>query len=185
VIRRLIVLAASGLGLAALADRLLALDPFVAGTPTGRPIRSEVEIDAPQGLVWRAISDIPAQPLWMREMKAVRLHGNEPVGVGTTGEADVRIFGIGVTDPVEVTAWEPPTRFAIRHTGLFSGGGEIVLEPGADGATTRVTWEERLIPPFFPEIGALVGRPILGRIFQEDLELLKELVESGELPRRA
>jgi uncharacterized protein YndB with AHSA1/START domain len=184
-IGRLLLLGLGGLGLAWLLDRLLALDPFASGAPADAPIVSTIEIDAPQGLVWRALSDIPAQPLWMREMKAVRLEGDGPVGVGTRGEADVRIAGIGVTDPVEVSAWEPPSRFAIRHLGHFGGGGEITLSPGAGGTTTIVRWEERLIPPFLPQLGALVQRPILGAIFQGDLERLRGLVESGELPRRA
>ena len=113
-----------------LLDRLLALDPFASGAPADAPIVSTIEIDAPQGLVWRALSDIPAQPLWMREMKAVRLEGDGPVGVGTRGEADVRIAGIGVTDPVEVSAWEPPSRFAIRHLGHCHAVGAIALVGG-------------------------------------------------------
>ena len=31
-----------------------------------------------------------------------------PIGVGRRGEADVRIFGIAVTDPVTITEFEPP-----------------------------------------------------------------------------
>jgi len=76
-----------------------------------------------------------------------------------------------------------PTRFAIRHEGLFTGAGDITLRSGADGTTTIVSWDETLVPPAFPELGALVGRPILGRIFQDDLHRLRELVESGEWDR--
>ena len=65
------------------------------------------------------------------------------------------------------------------------GGGLGVSVLGAGGTTTIVRWEERLIPPFLPQLGALVQRPILGAIFQGDLERLRGLVESGELPRRA
>ena len=35
-----------------------------------------------------------------------------------------------VTDPVTVTEFEPPHRFAIRHEGLFKGHGLITLEAG-------------------------------------------------------
>jgi hypothetical protein len=102
-----------------------------------------------------------------------------PVGVGTKGEATVRIAGIAVTDPVEVMAFEPPNRFAIRHEGLFTGGGVITLEPGADGTTTIVRWEETLIPPLLPVLGALALAPVLRSIFQADLHRLKRLVETG------
>jgi len=80
---------------------------------------------------------------------------------------------------VEVTAFEPPTRFAIRHEGLFTGGGLITLEPGADGTTTIVRWDETLVPPLLPELGALLQAPILRSIFQADLHRLKRLVETG------
>ena len=78
-----------------------------------------------------------------------------------------------------MTAFEPPTRFAIRHEGLFTGGGLITLEPGADGTTTIVRWDETLVPPLLPELGALLQAPVLRPIFQADLHRLKRLVETG------
>ena len=176
-IRRLLRLAILGSIAAALADRLLARRTRVR--PSQRPIRSSVVVNAPIDVAWEAIADIPSQPRWMLEMKAVRILTPAPIGVGTRAEADVRIFGMGVTDPIEITAWEPPARFAIRHLGFFSGAGEIILkaEPG-DGATL-VTWDERLAPRFLPDLGAAVARPILGRIFQDDLDRFRALLESG------
>jgi len=88
-------------------------------------------------------------------------------------------MGISTTDPVTITEFEPPTRFAIRHEGSFTGGGVITLESGVDGTTTIVRWEETLIGPVFPYLGAIVQKPILGAIFQADLERLRAIVESG------
>jgi uncharacterized membrane protein len=136
-------------------------------------------VDAPIEEAWAVVADIPLQPEWMHEMKRVELLTPGPVGVGTRGSATVRIFGIGVTDPVEVVEFEPPTRFAIRHEGRFSGGGLITLEAGADGTTTIVRWEETLVAPVLPELGAIVQAPILQSIFQADLHRLKRLVETG------
>ena len=99
--------------------------------------------------------------------------------MGTRGVATVRIFGIPVSDPVEVTELDRPSRYAIRHEGLFSGGGLITLEPGADGSTTIVRWEETLVAPVLPELAAVVTGPILRAIFQADLHRLKRLVETG------
>ncbi len=157
------------------------LDRWLASRSGDRPpepIRSFVVIDAPPERVWADLADIEGQPRWMREMKEVRILSDGPVGVGTKGEADVRIFGVGVTDPVTVTEFEPPRRFAIRHEGLFGGGGVIELEPGADGTTTIVRWAETLVPPLLPHLGALLQRPILGRIFQDDLGRFRELLET-------
>ena len=34
------------------------------------------------------------------------------------------------------------------------------------------------MPPFFPHLGQLLQKPIMGAIFQADLERLREIVES-------
>jgi uncharacterized membrane protein len=160
----------------------LAADRWLAsrrGDGPTEPLRMLVVIDAPIERVWEVLADIPRQPEWMLEMKAVRMLTPDPVGVGSRGEATVRIFGISVTDPVTVTEFEPPHRFAIRHEGRFEGSGLITLEPGVDGSTTIVRWEERLVPPVLPELGSAVQSPILRQVFQEDLHRLKRLVETG------
>ena len=140
-------------------------------------MKMAITIDAPIDEVWDLVSDIERQPLWMEEMKAVRLRSPGPVGVGTRGEADVRIFLVGVVDAVEVDVYDPPTRFGIRHVGTFAGGGLITLEP-IDAKRTLVRWDERLVPPIFPHLGQLLQKPIMGAIFQADLERLREIVES-------
>lgn len=172
-IRRLAVVGTSALGLAAAADRWLASKRG----EVPEPIRSLIVIDAPIERVWEVVSDIAEQPRWMHEMKAVRMLTPPPVGVGSRGEADVRVLGIGVTDPVTITEWDPPHRFAVRHEGVFTGGGVISLEAGADGTTTIVRWEETLIPPVLPRLGDIAQRPVLAAIFQADLQRLRRLVE--------
>jgi uncharacterized protein YndB with AHSA1/START domain len=138
-----------------------------------------VVVDAPIDAVWAAVADVAFQAEWMAEMKQLALDPPGPAHVGQRGEATVRIFGIPVTDPVEVTEVAPPRRYAIRHLGLFKGGGVITLEPGADGTTTILRWDETLVPPLLPQLGALAQAPILRAIFQADLERLKQLVETG------
>ncbi len=151
-----------------------------AGGRPPEPIRSLIVIDAPIERVWAVVADIENQPRWMLEMKSVRLLTPGPVGVGTQGEASIRILGVTTTDPVTVTEFEPPTRFAVRHEGAYTGGGVVTLEPGVDGTTTIVRWEETLMGPVFPYLGAIVQRPVLAAIFQADLERLRAIVESGE-----
>ncbi|MEI7744493.1 MAG: SRPBCC family protein, partial [Chloroflexota bacterium] len=143
------------------------------------PLRMLVVIDAPIEAVWALVADIGLQPEWMHEMRNVRVDPPGPARLGTRGEATVRVLGISVTDVVEVTAVEPPHRFAIRHAGPFAGHGEITLEAGADGSTTIVRWEELLVPPLLPDLGALVQAPVLQGIFQADLQRLKGLAETG------
>jgi len=158
-----------------------AVDRLLAGTGKSagpEAIHSMVVIEAPIERVWAVLTDIPGQTRWMRDMKAVRILTDGPVGVGTIGEAEVRIFGIGVTDPITITEFQPPTRFALSHDGTFKGSGVFGLESGADGTTTIVRWDETLIPPVLPHLGSAVGSPILAAIFQADLERLRALIEA-------
>ena len=160
----------------------LALDRWLAARRGPNPPHGMdmlAVIDAPIEDTWAIVADIPRQPEWMHEMKRVTIETPGPVRAGTRGQATVRILGISVTDPVEITELEPPGRFALRHEGLFSGKGLITLEEGADGTTTIVRWRETLVPPILPELGARVQAPILTRVFQDDLHRLKRLVETG------
>jgi uncharacterized membrane protein len=176
VIRALIRLAILGLIGGWLVDRWMR-DQAGGGPPP--PLSSLVVIDAPIERVWAELADIEGQPRWMHEMKSVRLLTPPPTGVGTRGEATVRIFGISVTDPVEVTEFEPPCRFAIRHEGAFTGGGVITLESGPGEATTVVRWDETLIAPLLPHLWARLSAPIIGGIFQADLGHFRDLVEAA------
>jgi len=175
-IRGALRLALAGAGISYALDRVLANH---AAGKVPETIDSMVVIDAPIERVWAELADIEGQPRWMHDMKSVRVLTPGPVKVGTEAIAEVRILGITVNDPVHITEFEPPHRFAISHEGSFKGSGLITLESGADGTTTIVRWEERLIPPLLPHLGALVMSPTLGSIFQADLVRLKELVETG------
>jgi hypothetical protein len=152
-------------------------DLIARGEAIDPVMKMAIMIDAPIDDVWDVVADIERQPLWMEEMKSVRLTTPGPIGVGTRGEADVRIFLVGVVDPVEIDVYDPPTRFGIRHVGTFAGRGRITLEP-IDPRRTLVRWDEHLVPPIFPHLGQLLQKPILGAIFQADLERLREIVES-------
>ncbi|MEA2537728.1 MAG: hypothetical protein QOF11_1962 [Chloroflexota bacterium] len=177
-IRRLLTTTLGGLAGVVVLDRWLSgLSRDEEGRPRRVPIRSRVAIDAPIGVVWARLADIPSQPQWMTEMSAVRVITPGPVGVGTRAEADVRILGITVRDPVEVVEFSPPHRFAIRHEGRFEGSGVFILDTVDGGQGTHVDWAEILVPPILPTLGAMVQGPILQRIFQADLERLKALVE--------
>jgi carbon monoxide dehydrogenase subunit G len=175
-LRTYAVLAVAGVTGAFLVDRWIG-DLIARGEAIDPVMKMAITIDAPIEDVWEVVADIERQPLWMEEMKSVRLTTPGPVGVGTRGEADVRIFLVGIVDPVEIDVYDPPTRFGIRHVGTFTGQGRITLEP-IDARRTLVRWDERLVPPILPHLGQLLQKPIMGAIFQADLERLREIVES-------
>ena len=175
-IRTLVAIGLTAVGGAFVVDRWIG-GLIARGEGPDPTMKMAITIGAPIDEVWDVVSDIERQPLWMEEMKSVRLRSPGPVGVGTRGEADVRIFLVGVVDPVEIDVYDPPTRFGIRHVGTFAGEGRITLE-AIDAKRTLVRWDEHLVPPLFPHLGQLLQKPILGAIFQADLERLREIVES-------
>jgi uncharacterized membrane protein len=177
-IRGALRLAIVGAGISYALDRILTEQ--AKGAPP-EPISSLIVIDAPIERVWAMLADVRRQPEWMTEMKSVRVLTDGPIGVGTACEAEVRILGITVIDPVTITEFDPPLRYAIRHDGSFKGTGVISLESGADLTTTVLRWDERLSPPVLAHLGALAMTPVLGAIFQADLERFKELVETGSV----
>ncbi len=143
------------------------------------PVRVLAVIDAPVERVWDVLVDVEGQPRWMHDMKSVRMDQAGPVALGSRGEATVRMFGVSVTDPVTISVLEPPTRFGVSHEGLFAGAGIFDLEPGADGTTTIVRWEETLAPPVLPHLGAALTAPVFQYVFQADAHRLKRHVEAG------
>jgi carbon monoxide dehydrogenase subunit G len=159
-----------------LVDRWLGRRAFASGS---LPIRTSIEIDAPVERVWAVLADIERQPEWMLDLRDVRLITPPPVGVGTRAVGTVQAFGIAVEDPIEVTVFEPPVRYAIRHDGLVTGSGDIRLALDGDDASgpTLVTWEETLVPRVLPHLGGLVLAAIFRPIFERDLERLAGLVE--------
>ena len=169
--------AAAGLaGAAIAADRALALVP-PGQRPFSGPVHAQVEITASIEATWTVLSDVPGQVRWMPEMKSVEMVTPGPVRVGSVGEATIRIFGIAVTDQVDITAYDPPRAFGIAHRGLFGGEGLLTLRAGHDGTTTIVDWVEHLVPPWLPRLGWIAQRPVIEYLYQRDLCLLRDLVE--------
>lgn len=142
------------------------------------PIRLLAVIEAPIRRAWDELVDIEGQPRWMHDMKVVRMDGLGPIRIGSRGEATVRMYGITLTDPVTITVLDAPHRFGISHEGIFAGRGLFDLEPGADGTTTIVRWEEALLAPILPHLGAAVTAPIFRTVFQADLDRFTALVEA-------
>ncbi|HEX5589034.1 MAG TPA: SRPBCC family protein, partial [Candidatus Limnocylindrales bacterium] len=148
-----------------------------AGEAGPEPITTSVVVDAPIERVWAVLADIERQPEWMHDLKSVELLTPLPVGVGTRARGKVQAFGVAVEDPIEITAFSPPSHFAIRHEGLVRGSGDIRLERGPSGSTT-VTWVEVLTPRVLPHLGAAAIALVFAPIFRRDLERLAALVES-------
>lgn len=167
-------------------------------------IEHAIRIAAPRQLVWDRLIDLERQPDWMHDLVALTVDTPGPLRVGTLATGTVRMFGLTQADPVEVTALDAPSRYAIAHIGGFTGSGEFRLEPVDGDTATWVTWREELRPtigafpvlprlarlptvgPVFGAVGRLLARvadpcftPMFSYVFRKDLERFRRFVETG------
>lgn len=111
---------------------------------------------------WAALVDWDRQGEWMPGTR-VRATGRRGVGVGAALSARTGLGPFAVLDTMEITAWDPPRRCEVVHTGrLVRGAGAFEVEPAAGGAA-RCTWSEWLEPPLglAGAAGALALRPLV------------------------
>jgi carbon monoxide dehydrogenase subunit G len=150
------------------------------GRRSRRPVVIEVldTMPGPPEVVWELLTDWEHQGDWMLEASRFEVIGEQREGVGVEAKATVRIGGLRTRDRIRVSMWEPPRILVIDHVGWVKGAGEIQLVPIREG--TRMRWRETL---FAPRLLGPVGRvglrafaPMMRRIFQRDLRVLRSLV---------
>ncbi|HKS45523.1 MAG TPA: SRPBCC family protein [Amycolatopsis sp.] len=108
-----------------------------------------VAVAAPAGTTWLALTDWSRQHEWMigTEVRVVRGDGRS---VGSRLAAFTGLRGVGFTDTMEITTWEPPIRCTVRHLGrLVRGTGAFHVQAKGPQSSTLV-WSESLRLPFGP-----------------------------------
>ncbi|SFB51746.1 Polyketide cyclase / dehydrase and lipid transport [Amycolatopsis marina] len=125
-----------------------------------------VDVAAPAGTTWLALTDWERQGEWMLGTEVRVTEGNGR-SVGSRIAAVTGIGPVGLTDTMEITGWEPPSRCTVRHLGrLVRGTGAFhVQDRGPDRSV--FIWSERLILPFGP-LGTL-GWPLAKPVFTAGL----------------
>jgi carbon monoxide dehydrogenase subunit G len=148
--------------------------------PTGRPVELVISIGirAPSETVWRYLVDWEKLDRWMTEARDFKVTSEHREGVGVTAQATISIAGVTTRDSIRVTRWQPPTLLEIQHLGWVSGFGVMECVPEWSG--TRLMWKETLWPPLglAGALGLRAFKPLMRRIFEHDLTLLKQLVET-------
>jgi uncharacterized membrane protein len=149
----------------------------VSETPIVVPV--SIEIEAPRTAVWPYLVDWENLGRWMIEAKDFVVTSSHREGVGVTAEATVTIAGISTRDAIRVTRWEPPEILEIQHLGWVTGSG-LLRCAAQDPGSTLLSWTETLNPPWgvLGAIGLRLVKPIMRRVFDRDLRLLKQIVES-------
>jgi hypothetical protein len=125
-------------------------------------VRREIVLPTTTEQAWALLVEWERQADWMRDADRVDVVSPRREGVGVRLAVATRIAGRpAFTEPVEVTAWDPPRRLEIRHGRPVAGSGTWDLAPIAGG--TRFVWTEdvRLAVPFVGGVVAWCYRPIL------------------------
>ncbi|QFZ16767.1 SRPBCC family protein [Saccharothrix syringae] len=104
-----------------------------------------VPVDAPAARTWAALTDWERQGEWMLGTR-VRVTAGDGASTGSELTAFTGIGPLGFTDTMRITAWEPPLRCAVDHTGrLVRGTGEFLVLPR--GARSELVWAEDVALP--------------------------------------
>lgn len=106
------------------------------------------EVAAPAQQVWDVLTDWSVHHEWMLLTRAEGGHGQ-----GETISAFTGIGPVGFLDTMVITAWEPPHRAVVRHTGrVVKGSGAFEVERLGEHHS-RLVWSEWVQLPF-----GVVGR---------------------------
>ncbi|MDX3002812.1 SRPBCC family protein [Kribbella solani] len=80
-------------------------------------------------VAWGVVMDWERQSRWMLFTR-VWATGNGGVGVGGGVAARTSVGGVGFTDDMVITRWEPPRECTVKHLGkLVQGTGTFTIEP--------------------------------------------------------
>ncbi len=141
-------------------------------------ITVETEIAAPPDVVWADIQQISSHVEWMSDADTITFTSEQTQGVGATFDCVTKIGPIRLNDKMEITEWVEAETLGVRHKGLVSGEGQFTLS-ATDGDTTRFQWSEILQFPWWlgAGLGERIGKPILERIWQKNLQLLQSRFE--------
>ena len=105
-----------------------------------------VQVAAQASTTWQAMTDWAHQGEWMLGTE-VRVTGGDGASVGSELAAFTGVGPLGFTDTMRITAWEPPVRCVVAHTGaVVRGTGEFLVHPVTD-RTSEFVWIERLDLP--------------------------------------
>jgi carbon monoxide dehydrogenase subunit G len=144
-------------------------------------LEERVAVAAPPEAVFQAVADWERQSDWVA-FTTVTAEGG-PHRVGERLLAVTKVAGVGFSDPMEVTRWEPPRRVDVRHLGrVLRGTGTFLVEPAPGGAW--FVWSEDLDLPLgvAGRLGFAVVGPAFRRMLRRSLRRLARMVEAE--PRR-
>ena len=147
-------------------------------------VERSIDLPCPQAEAWEVLTRWERQVDWMLDADEIVVRSEQRSGVGVRLDVRTRLLQIpAFTEPMEVTAWDPPRSLAIAHGGLVAGHGAWVLTP-IDGGT-RFTWTEdvELRVPVVGGLAAAIYAPVMRVLMGRAQDGLRRLIiASGPAP---
>ena len=146
-------------------------------------LEERVAIAAPPGAVFAAVADWEGQSDWVAFTRVTADGG--PHRVGERLVAVTKVAGVGFSDPMEVSSFQPPRRIDVRHLGrVVRGTGTFLVEPAPGGAW--FVWAEDVDLPLgmVGRLGFVVVGPAFRLLLRRSLRRLARRVESRPHLRR-
>jgi Polyketide cyclase / dehydrase and lipid transport len=146
-------------------------------------LEERVAIAAPPEAVFAAVADFQAQSEWVILTRVTADGG--PHRVGERLVAETKVGGVGFSDPMEVTSFQPPHRIDVRHLGrVVRGTGTFLVEPAPGGAW--FVWVEDVDLPLgmVGRLGFVVVGPAFRLLLRRSLRRFARRVESRPHLRR-
>ena len=123
-------------------------------------VGAQIDVKASPETVFAAATDWDRQGEWMLGT-TVRVRRGDGRSVGSEVEAVTGLGGIGISDRMQITVWDAPSRCEMRHLGRVVRGLGIfeVASRGREAAT--FAWSEQLELPLgiFGALGWPLVRP--------------------------
>ncbi|MBC7564798.1 SRPBCC family protein [Candidatus Saccharibacteria bacterium] len=125
-------------------------------------LSASVLVNTPTAHTFDCLTNWPAQSEWIvgTIVSATKHDGR---GVGAEISAFTGMWGIGFTDTMVITAWDPPHKCSVQHTGhIVRGTGDFIVT-SISKQQSSFTWSEDFILPFgiIGKIGWTAARPFV------------------------
>ena len=141
-------------------------------------IERSIFINCPQQEVFDFASNPTYLPKWQSQILSTEWTSPEPHGVGSTQRSVARVMGRDMESTSEITFLDAPNQFIFKLV-----GGPLKLEGSmrfvSSGSGTQMTMGGKMEPGGFFKLAEGLLKKQLEKQFEENLEALKSLLESG------
>ncbi len=139
----------------------------------------DVPIARPVDVVWEHLTAIERFPEWLVASGITRVQ-REPGAIrpGMRLRIDQRVAGNATVLEGDITAWQPPLRFAFRAGSTDGISVEAEATLAAEGPTSRLRWSLRIGLPLRLRLFEGMATPEVRRAASTDLRGFKQRLES-------